>query len=192
MSEMTGLSVASVSRQRGALTDALSVIGDDPSREGLIDTPDRIIRSWGELFSGYKQNPEDVLTTFTEGACDEMVIVKDIQFYSTCEHHMIPFFGTAHIAYIPNGKVVGVSKLVRLLNVFARRMQIQERIGTQVVDALMKYLEPKGAACVIEAQHLCMKARGVQNQTSVMQTSALRGAFKDEAETRNEFLGMIK
>lgn len=193
MAAITGKAFGNVELLRNCLTTIFTVgIGEDPNREGLVDTPDRIIRSWGELFGGYKESPETVLTTFTEGACDEMVILTNIEFFSTCEHHMLPFFGKAHIAYIPNNRVVGVSKLARLLDIFARRLQIQERIGTQVVDALMKHLEPKGAACVIEAQHLCMMMRGVEKQNSCMVTSALRGSFMHEPDTRAEFLRMIR
>ena len=170
----------------------LEFIGEDPNREGLIETPKRIIKSYTRLFGGYGKNPEDLMKVFEDGACNEMVVLKNIHFYSTCEHHMLPFFGKAHVAYIPNGKVIGVSKLARLVDMFARRMQIQERIGTQVVEALMKYLNAKGAACIIEAQHMCMTARGVENQTSKLTTSALRGAFLENPQTRMEFLQIIK
>lgn len=169
----------------------LQLIGENPSREGLKDTPARVVRSWRELFAGYRQNPADVFRTFTDGACNEMVILRDIEFYSTCEHHMLPFFGRAHIAYLPNGLVIGVSKLARLLDIFSRRLQIQERIGQQVTAALMEHLHPLGAACVIEAQHFCMKARGVQKQDSVMVTSSLRGVFLTDAPARSEFLRLI-
>lgn len=170
----------------------LEFIGEDPKREGLVETPKRILRSYERLFGGYKKNPEDLMKTFTEGACDEMVILKDIKMFSTCEHHMLPFSGVAHVAYIPNGKVIGVSKIARLVDMYSRRMQIQERIGMQVVDCIMKYLEAKGAACIIEAQHFCMTSRGVENQTAKMVTSALRGAFKDNPSTRQELFSMIK
>jgi len=170
----------------------LQFLGEDVSREGLQDTPSRVVKSWKTLFNGYHQDPESVMTTFTDGACDEMVILKDIEFYSTCEHHMLPFCGKAHIAYIPDGKVIGVSKLARLLDIFAHRLQIQERIGTQVTDALTKYLAPKGAACIIEAQHLCMKARGVRKQDSVMITSSLTGAFREKPEAKAELMGLIR
>ena len=170
----------------------LEYIGEDPNREGLLETPKRILKSYDRLFGGYKKKPEDLMKVFEDGACNEMVILKNIKFYSTCEHHMLPFHGVAHVAYIPNGKVIGVSKLARLVDMYARRMQIQERIGTQVVEALMTHLEAKGAACIIEAQHMCMTARGVENQTSILTTSALRGAFLDNIQTRMEFLQMIK
>jgi GTP cyclohydrolase IA len=181
--------------KRKALESVVRLIqyaGDDPKREGLIDTPNRVLASFDELYSGYGVDPESIMKTFVDGACDEMVICKDIEFYSTCEHHMLPFFGKAHIAYIPNGKVIGLSKLARLLEIFSRRLQIQERIGQQVTEALMKHLEPRGAACVIEAKHFCMCARGVQKQSSVMTTSSLAGAFRDDDKTRAEFLHLIK
>lgn len=165
--------------------------GSGELREGLVETPSRVAKAYLHLFSGYSKSPEDVMKTFTEGACEEMVVVKNIEFYSTCEHHMIPFFGKAHIAYIPNGRVIGISKLARLLEIYARRLQIQERLGAQVVDAIMKHLNAKGAMCVIEAQHLCMCARGVEKQGAVTVTSAIRGAFNN-AETRNEFLQLVK
>lgn len=170
----------------------LEYIGEDPNREGLVETPKRILRSYDRLFGGYKKNAKDLMKVFQDGACNEMVVLKNIRFYSTCEHHMLPFFGVAHVAYIPNGKVVGVSKLARLVDMYARRMQIQERIGTQVVDTLMKELGAKGAACIIEAQHMCMTARGVENQTAKMVTSALRGAFLENTNTRMEFMQMIR
>lgn len=170
----------------------LEYIGENPNREGLVETPKRILKSYDRLFGGYRKNPKDLMKVFEDGACNEMVILKNIRFYSTCEHHMLPFFGVAHVAYIPNGKVVGVSKLARLVDMFARRMQIQERIGSQVVDTLMELLDAKGAACVIEAQHMCMTSRGVENQTAKMVTSALRGAFLDNVQTRMEFMQMIK
>lgn len=170
----------------------LEYIGEDPNREGLIETPKRILKAYDRLFGGYRQNAQDLMKVFEDGACNEMVILKNIRFYSTCEHHMLPFFGVAHVAYIPNGKVVGVSKLARLVDMYARRMQIQERIGTQVVDTLMQLLNAKGAACVIRAQHMCMTSRGVENQTAEMVTSALRGAFLENVQTRMEFMQMIK
>lgn len=170
----------------------LEYIGENPNREGLLETPDRVIRSYDKLFGGYKQDPKDVLKVFTEGACDEMVLLKNIEFHSTCEHHMIPFTGRAHIAYCPDKKVIGISKLARLLEIYTRRLQIQERIGMQVTQALDELLEPKGSACIIEAQHLCMTARGVEKQNSVMVTSSLTGVFLEEYSTRNELLTLIK
>jgi GTP cyclohydrolase I len=170
----------------------LQYIGEDSEREGLKETPDRVIRSYATLFGGYKQNPQDVMKVFEDGACDEMVLLKGIEFSSCCEHHMLPFIGKAHIAYIPNGKVIGVSKLARILDIYARRLQIQERIGQQVTQCLMEYLQPKGAACILQAQHLCMTCRGVQKQDSVMVTSSLRGVFLEKPETRAEFLSMVR
>jgi len=171
----------------------IEYIGDDPNREGLLETPSRVVRSYTELFGGYKVDPASVLKVFEDDSCDEMVIVRDIEFYSSCEHHMLPFFGKAHIAYIPDGRVVGVSKLVRLLEVFARRLQIQERLCEQVTGALDEHLKPKGSACVLEAKHLCMTGRGVSKQHSVMVTSSLTGAFREKGNpARIEFLSMIR
>lgn len=169
----------------------LQFIGEDPAREGLRDTPKRVVKSYSELYSGYKADPKSVLTAFADGACDEMVVLRDIEFYSTCEHHIQPFFGKAHIGYLPKGKVIGISKLARILEVYARRLQIQERIGQQVTAALMEGLDPLGAGCVIEAAHLCMRCRGVQKQNSVMVTSSLAGAFRDDPAVKSEFLRMI-
>ncbi|GAI85307.1 unnamed protein product [marine sediment metagenome] len=175
-----------------SINNMILSIGDDPTREGLNETPERVIKSWNHLYSGYDQDPKDIMKTFKEGTCDEMVILKDIEMFSTCEHHMLPFFGKAHIAYIPDGKVIGISKLARLLEIFSRRLQIQERIGEQVTGALMEYLQPKGAACIIEAKHLCMMARGIQKQNSVMITSSLKGVFLDKIETRNELMRLVR
>lgn len=166
-------------------------VGEDPEREGLKETPHRVVRSWSKLYGGYREDPARILkTVFVEGSCDELVVLKDIEFYSTCEHHMLPFFGRCHVGYIPNGRVVGVSKLARLLEVFARRLQIQERLTTQIADSIGQYLDPKGVMVVIEAQHFCMTARGVEKQDSIMVTSAIRGTFK-EAEPRAEFMRLI-
>lgn len=173
----------------------LQYIGEDPTREGLLETPKRVVKSWSELFAGYKMNPEDVFKTF-DVKYDELVIMQDIELYSTCEHHMLPFSGRAHVAYIANGKVIGASKLARLIEVFARRLQVQEQIGTQVVDALMAHLQPKGAACIIEAKHFCMCARGVGKQHSIMKTSAMRGVFLEDSSrgiaARAELLSLLK
>lgn len=169
----------------------LQFIGEDPEREGLLDTPSRVEKSYKKLYGGYKESAGDVLkTTFVEGACDEMVLLKDIEFYSMCEHHMLPFSGKIHIAYVPDKKVVGISKLARLVEVFARRLQIQERLVTQIADAMTKHLQCKGVMVVCEAQHLCMTARGVEKQNSKMITSAVRGVFTTQ-ETRSEFLSLI-
>ena len=166
----------------------LEHLGEDPRREGLVETPARVVKSWKALFGGYSLDPASVFKTFEEGACDEMVLLKNIEFYSFCEHHLIPFHGTASIAYIPDKKVIGVSKLVRLLEVYARRLQIQERLCQQVTAALDQYLQPLGSACILNAQHMCMTARGVQKQGSRMVTSSLSGVFKTNPQTRAEFL----
>jgi GTP cyclohydrolase IA len=170
----------------------LEYIGEDPDREGLKDTPARVIKSYKTLFGGYEQKPEDIITIFKDHDCDEIVLLKGIEFYSTCEHHMLPFYGKAHIAYIPNDKLVGISKLARILEIFSRRLQIQERLCKQVTGAIEELLEPLGAACVLEAQHLCMTCRGVQKQNSVMTTSSLTGVFRTDARARSEFMSMIK
>jgi GTP cyclohydrolase I len=174
-----------------SLRDILRHIGDNPDREGLKDTPQRIIRSWSELFCGYKQNPADLMRFFSEGSCNEMVVLRDIEFYSMCEHHFLPFFGRVHIAYIPDGKVIGISKLARLVEVYSRRLQIQENMTAQIADAIMEHLQAKGAMVVCEAQHLCMVARGVKKQNSTMVTSAIRGVFEKQA-VRAEFMGLTK
>lgn len=174
-----------------AVTRLIEFIGEDPGKEGLKDTPQRVIKSYSELFSGYNEDPADLLSTFEAESYDQLVVVKNIELYSTCEHHMMPFFGKAHVAYLPNERVIGVSKIARLVEVFARRLQIQERIGTQVVDALMKHLQPKGAGCMIEAQHFCMMARGVSKQNSVMVTSSLDGVLRDDPSAKEEFLRYV-
>ena len=171
----------------------IEYIGDDPNREGLRETPDRVVRSYVELFGGYRRKPGDVVKVFEDDSCDEMVAVRNVEFYSTCEHHMLPFFGKAHIAYIPNGRVIGVSKLVRLLEVFSRRLQIQERLCQQVTGALDEFLKPKGSACILEARHLCMTSRGVAKQGSMMVTSSLTGVFREAGNmARQELLGMLR
>ena len=168
----------------------IEYIGDDPKREGLLETPDRVIKSYEKLFGGYDQSSFPELKIFKDD-CDEMVLLKDIEFYSTCEHHMLPFFGKAHIAYIPNGKVIGVSKLARILEFYSRRLQIQERICQQVTHTINKALGPLGVGCVLEAQHFCMTSRGVEKQNSIMVTSSLTGVFKDCPGTRSEFMNRI-
>ena len=171
----------------------LLLIGDDPNREGLKDTPKRVVKSWLELYGGYKQSPGEILSTvFEDGACEEMVILKDIIFSSMCEHHMLPFTGKAHIAYLPNKKVVGLSKLARLTNCFSRRLQIQEKMTTQIAEAIEFYLKPKGTAVIIEAHHQCMSCRGVTKHGATMITSAMRGIFRENNSARNELLLLIK
>lgn len=163
-----------------AVQELIKFAGDDPLREGLIGTPKRVLKAYGELFSGYEWTDADIeemLTTFDGEKHDEMVILKEIEFASTCEHHMLPFLGVAHVAYIPNDRIVGISKLARLVEVYSRRLQIQERICQQVTTALMEHLKPKGAACVLEAKHLCISCRGVGKQHSMMVTSSMEGCF---------------
>ncbi len=174
------------------IREQLTYIGEDPSREGLLNTPNRIIKMWDEIYAGYKKDPADILTTFASDGYDQIVLLKDIEFYSMCEHHNLPFFGKAHVAYLPGDKVIGISKLARLVDIYARRMQIQERIGEQVTSALMTYLQPRGAACVIEAAHMCMRMRGVGKQNSTMVTSSLKGVFLQDTGLKNEFLTLIK
>jgi GTP cyclohydrolase I len=173
--------------------DLLAKIGEDPEREGLKRTPLRVAKAMDFLTSGYEMSVDDVVkgAIFTED-CREMVIVRDIEFYSLCEHHMLPFFGHAHVGYLPNGKVVGLSKIARVVDVFARRLQVQERLTNQVADALMNTLEPHGVAVVMEASHTCMMMRGVQKQNSTTVSSAMRGTFVEDARTRAEFLGFLR
>ncbi|MCB0321489.1 MAG: GTP cyclohydrolase I FolE [Bdellovibrionales bacterium] len=170
----------------------LHEIGEDVAREGLLKTPERFARSFLELTSGYNLSVKDTIgdAIFDESG-SEMVIVRDIEFYSLCEHHILPFFGRAHVAYIPNGKIVGLSKIPRIVNIFARRLQVQERLTSQIADALLEFLQPSGVACVIEASHLCMMMRGVQSCSSSMVTNCMRGVFLDDAKTRSEFLHFI-
>ena len=175
-----------------SIKDIFTYIGDDPNREGLIDTPKRIVKSWEKLFGGYRKSPADILTTtFVDGTCNEMVILKNVEFYSTCEHHFLPFLGKVSIGYIPSGKVVGVSKLARLVEIYARRLQIQERMTGQIADAIMQHIGAQGCMVICEAQHLCMTSRGVEKQQSKMCTSAIRGVFCDQVVTRDEFLSII-
>jgi len=170
----------------------LAKIGEDPEREGLRRTPLRVAKAMDFLTSGYAMSVDEVVkgAIFTED-CHEMVIVRDIEFYSLCEHHMLPFFGHAHVGYLPNGKVVGLSKIARVVDVFARRLQVQERLTGQVADALMETLEPYGVAVVIEASHTCMMMRGVQKQNSTTVSSAMRGTFNEDARTRAEFMSFL-
>lgn len=171
-----------------------TIFGEDPNREGLEDTPKRVSKMYEEIFGGYKQDPKAILsTTFEDPSHQEMVIVKDIPFYSHCEHHMVPFFGMAHIAYIPNGRVVGLSKLARLTECFAKRLQIQERLTSQIADAIDETLSPLGVAVVIQAEHLCMAMRGIKKPGSNTVTSALRGVFRDNTNNaRAEFMSLLK
>jgi GTP cyclohydrolase IA len=168
-------------------------LGEDPKREGLVRTPNRVHRAYEFLTKGYKEDPEAMLKNalFTV-TYDEMVIVKDIEMFSLCEHHMLPFFGKVHVAYIPNGKVIGLSKLPRLIEIFSRRLQIQERLTTQIAETIQKAIEPQGVGVVIEARHLCMMMRGVEKQHSAAVTSSMLGCFRHEQETRTEFLSLIR
>ncbi len=170
----------------------IEAIGEDPSREGLLDTPKRVVKSWKDLYAGYDKDPKQVLgTTFDAEGYDQMVVLRDIEMYSTCEHHMLPFFGKAHIAYIPNKRVVGLSKLARLLECYSRRLQIQERLTQQIGNAIQEVLKPRGVAVVIEAKHFCMVARGIGKQNSVMTTSHLLGDFYKDQKCRDEFMTLI-
>lgn len=181
------------SQKKRLITDLLRSIGEDPDREGLVETPHRVVKSWQELYSGYRYKTSadiaGVLKVFEDGACKEMVVLKNIEFQSQCEHHMLPFVGVAHIAYLPAGRIVGISKLVRLLEVYSRRLQVQERLTEQITKALDGHLEPKGSACVIEAHHQCMSCRGVMKQNISMITSSLTGEFLQPA-VRSEFLSL--
>jgi len=168
----------------------LQAIGEDTTRAGLIATPKRVVKMWDEIYSGYKQDPAQLLTTFEAGTYDQIVLLKDVELYSMCEHHMLPFYGKAHVAYIPDKKVIGISKLARLVDIYARRLQIQERIGEQVTGDLMKYLKPQGAACIIEATHMCMRMRGVSKQNSIMITSSIKGICL-EKEVKEELISLI-
>jgi GTP cyclohydrolase I len=181
---------------RASLTEAvqtlLSEIGEDPSREGLAGTPERVRRMYDELTAGYHVDPDALLN----GACfnvdyDEMVVVRDIEFFSLCEHHLLPFIGHAHVGYLPKGRVVGLSKIPRIVDMYAKRLQLQERLTVQVAEFLMERLEPKGVACVVEATHLCTMMRGVKKQEATMVTSSMTGTFRRDARTRAEFMGLI-
>ena len=174
------------------LAKALLVeIGESPDREGLRDTPRRIAESYEKLFEGYRQDPRDLVTEFDGEDYDEMIICRDIDFYSTCEHHMLPFFGKVHIGYLPDKKIIGISKLPRIVEIFARRMQNQERMTMQIAQTINHLLKPKGVGVVIEAQHLCMMARGVEKQNAIMTTSSFTNAFRNNQKTRSEFLKLI-
>ncbi len=174
------------------ITDLLKEIGEDPKREGLLKTPHRVAKSYEFLTSGYKKNIDEVLNgaVFNE-KYDEMVLVKNIDFYSLCEHHMLPFYGKVHVAYIPNGKIVGLSKIPRIVDVFSRRLQVQERMTQEIADTFNKYLEPQGVAVVSEAFHMCMMMRGVEKQNSSATSSAVHGVFKEDARTRAEVMNLI-
>jgi len=167
-------------------------VGENPEREGLLETPSRVRKAYEFIYGGYKENPKEILekALFTSSN-DEMVLIKDIEFYSTCEHHLLPIIGRVHVAYIPDGKVVGLSKIPRVVNVFARRMQIQEQLTEQIADAIMESIAPKGVAVVVVARHMCMEMRGVEKINSTTTSSALRGLFKKDEKTRSEFFSLI-
>ncbi len=172
--------------------EILESIGEDPQRQGLVRTPARAAQSFEFLTQGYRQSVEEVVNeAIFDTEAREIVMVKDIELYSMCEHHLLPFIGKAHVAYIPDGKVIGLSKVARIVDVFARRLQIQENLTTQIAEALMDVLHPLGVAVVIEAKHLCMMMRGVEKQNSIMKTSSLRGCFAEDARTRSEFLSLL-
>ncbi|MFJ2764799.1 GTP cyclohydrolase I FolE [Streptomyces prasinus] len=179
-------------RAENAVRELLIAVGEDPDREGLQETPARVARAYKEIFAGLLQKPEDVLTTTFDIGHDEMVLVKDIEVYSTCEHHLVPFRGVAHVGYIPStsGKITGLSKLARLVDVYARRPQVQERLTTQIADSLMEILEPRGVIVVIECEHMCMSMRGIRKPGAKTLTSAVRGQLRDAA-TRNEAMSLI-
>ncbi|GAA5082792.1 GTP cyclohydrolase I [Thermocatellispora tengchongensis] len=176
-----------------AVREILIAIGEDPDRDGLLDTPSRVARAYAEQFAGLGQKPTDVLTTVFDADHDEMVLVRDIEVYSTCEHHLVPFHGVAHVGYIPNdkGQITGLSKLARLVDVYARRPQVQERMTSQIADALMEVLEPRGVIVVVECEHLCMTMRGVRKPGAKTITSAVRGDFRSSDKTRAEAMSLI-
>jgi GTP cyclohydrolase IA len=182
-----------VPRIERAIREILLAIGEDPDRNGLADTPARVARAYGEQFAGLGRRPEDVLTTVFDADHDEMVLVRDIELYSTCEHHLVPFFGVAHVGYIPNekGQITGLSKLARLVDVYARRPQVQERMTSQIADGLVSVLEPRGVLVVIEAEHLCMSMRGVRKPGAKTVTSAVRGSIRDNDATRAEAMSLL-
>lgn len=176
-----------------AVRRLLAYIGEDPDREGLLETPARFLKAWEEYTRGYRINPEEILKSFEDGAqsVDEMVIVRDIPVYSLCEHHLAPFFGKAYVGYVPDQRILGLSKISRLVEIFGRRLQVQERLTNQIADALDTHLKPLGVAVVIECRHMCMESRGVRHTGTATVTSALRGSIKTNADTRREFLSLI-
>lgn len=186
------ISAASLTTQE-LYRELLLRIGEDPTRDGLLNTPERMEKSMAFLTRGYTMDIKTVLhEALFDVDYDEMVIVRDIEFFSMCEHHLLPFFGKGHIAYVPNGKVIGLSKIPRLVDVFARRLQVQERLTTEIADAITDAINPQGVAVILEAQHLCMMMRGVEKQHSATVTSAMRGVFKSQLQTRNEFLSLVR
>jgi len=180
-------------RELEIVRSLLAYIGEDPDREGLLETPERFLKAWEEYTRGYREKPEEILKSFEDGAqsVDEMVIVRDIPVYSLCEHHLAPFFGKAYVGYVPDKRILGLSKISRLVEIFARRLQVQERLTNQIADALDTHLQPLGVAVVIECRHMCMESRGVRHTGTATVTSALRGSIKTNADTRREFLSLI-
>ena len=179
-------------RVEHAVRELLLAIGEDPEREGLRDTPERVARMYEEVSGGIDQNAKDVLSVQFDESHQEMVLMRDMPFYSLCEHHLLPFFGTAHVAYIPHGKIVGISKLARAVDIFAKRPQVQERLTSQIADAIMETVEPSGVAVVMRAEHLCMSMRGVRKPGTSIVTSALRGVFVSDQATRAEALSLLQ
>ena len=174
------------------VSEMLKTIGEDPSRQGLAKTPERVAKSWDYFISGYNLSPEDVINdALFEEECDEIVVIKNIDFFSLCEHHLLPFKGIAHVGYLPDKKIIGLSKIPRIVDIYARRLQVQERMTNQIAGALQKALKPKGVAVIVEAEHLCMQMRGVEKKASFMVTSAVRGVFKENHKTREEFLAIV-
>jgi GTP cyclohydrolase I len=193
MKEATDIPTLTAASFEELAREMLVRLGEDPEREGLLRTPERYAKALQHLTKGYHEDPEEILNDalFTVDY-DEMVIVKDIEMFSLCEHHMLPFFGKVHVAYIPNGRVIGLSKIPRLIEMFSRRLQIQERLTTQIAETIQKVIEPQGVGVVVEARHLCMMMRGVEKQHSAAVTSSMLGCFRNEEETRSEFLSLIR
>ena len=172
--------------------ELLTEVGEDPSREGLLKTPHRVAKSWSFLTEGYKKDLDKLVNkAIFHEKYDDMILIKDIEYYSLCEHHLLPFFGRAHVAYIPDGKIIGLSKIPRIVDLFARRLQVQERLTSQVAETLNSVLAPKGVAVVLEGQHMCMQMRGVENKNSYASTSSMLGIFREDSKTRKEFLNLI-
>jgi GTP cyclohydrolase I len=191
MEEARPIAPVDEDRVRNAVAEILEAIAEDPLREGVVDTPERVARMYAEIFAGMRMDPREVLATGFEEGYDEMVVARDIRFFSMCEHHLVPFFGVAHIGYVPRGRVVGISKLARLTDILARRPQVQERLTTQIAETIVDVLQPLGVAVVVRARHLCMEMRGVRKPGSEIVTSVTRGVFRDNQPTRMEFFQVI-